>query len=258
VRPVLRSSPAFDAYQALAPHYDDFTAGYCHERWIERLEMVARSWGLSGRDVLDVACGTGRSLVPLLARGYTGAGCDLSPAMVERAEERIGGRARTLVADMRRLPDVGRFHLVTCLDDSLNYLTDPADLAPTFRGMARNLAPGGVVVFDANSLLTYRTAFATRRRTAGSQATYTWTGEGTGDVRPGDVSAAEIEVSVGGRPGIRSRHVQRHHVHGEILDALAVAGLRCVAVYGQSPGAELHRRADETRHTKVVYVARQA
>jgi SAM-dependent methyltransferase len=155
----LAPSPALAAYDALAPHYDDFTAGYQHERWLEVIESLALEHGLCGRRLLDVACGTGKSFAPMLTRGYDTTACDISPEMVAIARERADGGASVFVADMRELPDVGRFDLVTCLDDAINYIVDPADLGRAFASVGARLADGGLFVFDVNTLRTYRETF---------------------------------------------------------------------------------------------------
>src|SRR4051794_6708371 len=103
------SSDARAAYDALAPFYDRFTDGYAHEALVASLVELARHHGQAGDRALDVACGTGKSTAPLAGLGYDVAGCDLSPEMVARARERLGDGRRVLVADMRSLPDVGRF-----------------------------------------------------------------------------------------------------------------------------------------------------
>jgi ubiquinone/menaquinone biosynthesis C-methylase UbiE len=91
------------AYATLAPYYDAFTRHHRHDLWLERLERLAREHGLAGHRVLDVACGTGKSLLPLVRRGYEGAGCDLSAGMLERARAALPG-APLHRADMRALP----------------------------------------------------------------------------------------------------------------------------------------------------------
>lgn len=249
-------SPALLAYERLAPIYDRFTAGYDHDGWVARLEQLARDHGLRGRRALDVGCGTGKSFMPLLRRSYDVWACDISPAMVQRARMRAGVEpARVLVADMRALPAIGPFDLVTCLDDAVNYLLEDADLAAAFASVARVLAPGGVYVFDANSLATYRAGFGARAEFERADAAARWRGETTAPIGPGAVCSASIEIA---GTAATSRHVQRHHPERAIRTALASAGLACRAVLGQSTGGVLHEGADEEVHTKLVYVAGHA
>lgn len=254
----LTATPALLAYERLAPVYDRFTAGYDHDGWVGALEQIARHHGLFGRRALDVACGTGKSFAPLLARGYDVWACDLSPAMVARARMRPGiDPKRVVVADMRALDEVGAFafDLITCLDDAVNYLLSREDLAAAFASVARLLAPSGVYVFDANTLATYRAGFAAGATFDAPGADAVWHGETAAPIGPGSICAASIEISGAAES---SRHVQRHHTQPEIRTALASAGLACRAVLGQSTGAVLHEDADEEIHTKLVYVATRA
>src|SRR5437879_6316065 len=90
---MLSTTPLIDdtalaAYEGFAPFYDLFTHSYQHERYLENLEALAIEHGLTGRRLLDVGCGTGKSFVPMLRRGYEVVGCDISPAMVEVARGR--------------------------------------------------------------------------------------------------------------------------------------------------------------------------
>ncbi len=254
----MTATPALLAYEQLAPVYDDFTDGYDHDAWVEALERIARNHGANGVRVLDVACGTGKSFAPLLARGYDVWACDLSPAMVERARRWPGVDAdRVLVADMRELPELGAFELVTCLDDAVNYLLTVADLEAAFASVARLLAPDGVYVFDANTLATYRAGFALDAIFERPLAAAVWRGETTDPIDSGALCMASIELA-GTGDGVVSRHVQRHHPESTVRRALASAGLACRAVLGQSTGGVLHEDADEEVHTKLVYVAGRA
>ena len=139
---------AAHGYDVLAPVYDELGDAGAHARWLAAIERLAIEHGLRGRRVLDVACGTGSSFLPLLARGYEVTACDASPAMAACARAKAGPAARVHVADMRRLPRFGEFDLVTCLDDGLNHLAEPGDVLDALRGMRRNLVPGGLVGFD--------------------------------------------------------------------------------------------------------------
>jgi SAM-dependent methyltransferase len=256
VMETISAPSALLAYEQLAPVYDRFTDSYDHDGWIAGLEQIARSHGLRGHRALDVACGTGKSFEPLLTRGYDVWACDLSPAMVARA--RAGAllpAERVQVADMRALPDLGAFDLVTCLDDAVNYLLAEEDLRATFECVERALAPGGVYVFDTNSLATYRDGFSTRATFERPLADAVWRGETRGPIEAGALCAASIELGAG---AVVSRHVQRHHPEPTIRNALSSAGLACRAVLGQSTGGVLHDAADEEIHTKLVYVAVRA
>lgn len=253
----MTATPALLAYERLAPVYDDFTDGYDHDAWIGRLERIARNHGANGPRVLDVACGTGKSFAPLLGRGYDVWACDISPAMAERARRCAGiDPHRVLVADMRELPKLGAFALITCLDDAVNYLLDPEDLVAAFTSVARALAPDGVYVFDTNTLATYRAGFAVDAIFERPLAAATWRGETIGPIEPGALCAASIAFDDDG-DGV-SRHIQRHHPEPAIRHALTSAGLACRAVLGQSTGGVLHEDADEQVHTKLVYIAGRA
>src|SRR4051812_26297018 len=152
---MLREDHARRAYDALAPGYDDLTRGHDHVAWTGLLEAHAIAAGLAGKRLLDVACGTGNTIVPMVERGYDVTGVDISAAMLAEAEGKLAGSARLALADMRALPQLGEFDLVWCLGDSLNYLNSEAELAAAFAGMRRNLAADGVVVFDVNTLATF-------------------------------------------------------------------------------------------------------
>jgi SAM-dependent methyltransferase len=261
LRPLESGEAALSAYEALAPAYDEFTAGYGHERWLRVLERLALEHGLAGRRALDVACGTGKSFAPLLSRGYEVTACDISPSMVREAAVRLGNPARAFVADMRSLPAFARFDLVTCLDDAVNYLLEPEDLEAALASMRAALRPGGMVVFDTNTLHTYRTTFATDAVSESDGRLFCWRGESDAESEPGELHGATIEVFTRTHDGCWTRatshHRQRHHTRDAVQGALARAGLALRAVRGQSPGARLSVDPDEERHSKLVFLAQR-
>jgi SAM-dependent methyltransferase len=251
---------ALGAYEALAPYYDQFTAAYAHQAWLEGLERALRQLGLRGDRVLDVACGTGKSSLPLVRLGYEVSACDVSPTMVAIARERLGlPEERVFVADMRRLPALPHFDAVTCLDDAVNYLLTEGDVRATFAGIGRALRPGGILAFDVNSLRTYASTFATRSEVQGEDATFVWSGKGSSLARPGGLYRATVEVvpKEGGGRAVESIHTQRHYPRETIERLLRAAGLQPLTVFGQAPGGRLLPGPDERRHTKLLYVAQR-
>src|SRR5579884_3042773 len=116
--PIAAPEQAPAGYDSLAPFYDQFTRGYAYEPWIGAIERRARRLGMTGSRALDLACGTGNSTVPLIARGNSVMGCDISEQMVREAQRKLPDHADSfVVADMRALPALGEFDLVVCLDD---------------------------------------------------------------------------------------------------------------------------------------------
>src|SRR4051794_16241113 len=125
--------PTYEAYELLAPFYDLYTENYGHDRWLASIEAIALEHGLRGSRLLDVGCGTGKSFLPMLARGYEVTAFDISPAMVSRARDAATGtRAEVLVADARELPELGRFDIAIALDDALNYMLGDDELRAAF------------------------------------------------------------------------------------------------------------------------------
>jgi SAM-dependent methyltransferase len=255
-------SPVAEAYDALADHYDLLTTGYDHERWWRALERLLRRHGLRGARVLDAACGTGRSLEPLLRRGYHAVGCDVSAGMVARARARLGPDVELHVADLRSLPDLGRFDLITVLDDAMNYLLADDDLRAALASCARQLTPGGLLVFDTNTLATYEGAFSRAQVSGDDDTLLCWRGHGVSHDDHATYAAVTVEAftRVDGELWRRrpSHHRQRHWSTDALDAALQAADLEPREHVGQRTGAVLGGSPDERTHTKVVHVAARA
>lgn len=249
------------AYEAIAPVYDDFTAHHNYELWLGNLLPELRRHGLQGDRLLDVGCGTGKSFLPMLTRGWRITACDISPAMVELARAKVGDAARLEVADMRELPAYGEFDLVWALDDAVNYLLSAEEMGEALSGMRANLAPNGLLMFDVNTLLAYRTFFAEEHRVERGGRELVWRGQGSSETPPGSISEArfEAEIAGGGNGGVETHvHRQRHFPEAEIRELFEAAGLECLDVFGHGFDAVPEQPADDLAHTKFVYIARLA
>jgi SAM-dependent methyltransferase len=250
---------ACEAYESTAAGYDLLTGGYSYERWLGALERLAFAHGLRGRRLLDIACGTGASFIPMLTRGYLVTGCDISPQMLERAR-RKAPQASLHVADMRRLPRFGAFDLITCLDDALNYLLSEDDLESALSGIAANLDPVGLAIWDLNTIAQYRGQFSRDQIIAGDDQYIGWAARpAPGEISAGDLIEIAVDVFTRSR-GTRwerasSVHRQRHWPPGRVAAISCRAGLRLLSINGQHRGAVLGQDLDELTHTKAIYVA---
>lgn len=148
----IRSKRAPKNQRGSDPYARDFAQIY-HEAWssfirAEAPAIVARLRGF--RRVVDLACGTGVLAAALTRAGHDVLGLDASPAMLAIAR-RTAPRAtfrRAAFGD----PLPAGVDAVICTFDSLNYLRRPMLLTATFRRVAEALQPGGLFLFDMNTM----------------------------------------------------------------------------------------------------------
>jgi SAM-dependent methyltransferase len=163
------------------------------------------------------------------------------------------------VADMRRLPVFGRFDLVTCLDDAVNHLLSADEVADALAGLRANLAPGGLLVFDVNTLAAYRGMPDVV--VEDDERLLRWRGALAELSAPGGEAEVVIDVFVHEGGGLwrrsLSRQRHRHHPVEELCELIEDAGLELAAVVGQRPGAVLDVELDEQLHRKAVFIARR-
>jgi SAM-dependent methyltransferase len=103
----------------------------------------AQSW-------LDLCCGTGALLKLVTKAGFSAVGVDLSPHQLKHARKNAP-RAKLLRADVREFALARRFDVITCMFDSLNYLTTKRDLLRAFRKARQHLGADALFIFDMNT-----------------------------------------------------------------------------------------------------------
>ena len=143
-------------YDALAANYDALTGDVEYEKRADFLEKLFRRSRIPVHTVLDLACGTGTMTWILTGRGYEMIGVDGSEEMLAAAMSKSGsveGIAPVFLhQSMPKLDLYGTVDGAICCLDSLNYLTDPKDVQRTFDRLRLFIAPGGVLIFDINTV----------------------------------------------------------------------------------------------------------
>ena len=233
-----------DPYERLALIYDHMMAHVDYAMWAEYVRALwERHQGGEPTDCFDAACGTGRFLAELGAPGLRMGGADASSAMLEKARRRLPRRARLSCQDLRELRDGGQWALVTCLYDSLNYLTESRDLARALEHLAALCEAGGLVIFDIcterNSLEHFKDRTEHGRADGWSWERHSWYDK---DARLHH-NEFLVEHAASGRRFVEV-HRQRIYAVDEVADLATAAGLEVLARYaefGMKPGDE---RAD--------------
>lgn len=159
-----------EAYTGFAEVYDLFMDNVPYQEWSHYLISLLKEHQVFQGLVLELGCGTGRMTRLLAQAGYDMIGVDSSEEMLQIAREKewdkaksdasVAGQEETdilyLLQDMREFELYGTVKAVVCVCDSLNYILEEEDLLTVFRLVNNYLDPGGVFIFDMNTLYKYR------------------------------------------------------------------------------------------------------
>ena len=122
----------------------------------EELEVTEEDALISERNlVLDLGCGTGTLTELLYEKGYDMIGVDSSEEMLQIAMDKkfeTQSDILYLCQDMRELDLYSTVGTVVSVCDSLNYLLMDEDVLETFRLVNNYLFPGGIFIFDFNTI----------------------------------------------------------------------------------------------------------
>jgi len=99
--------------------------------------------------ILDLCCGTGQLMQPLLEAGYQVTGLDGSAAMLDYARQNAP-LGHYLLDDARTFYRPDQFDAAFSTSASLNHIMTLADLTLVFRNVYQALRPGGLFIFDLN------------------------------------------------------------------------------------------------------------
>lgn len=159
-----------EAYTGFAAVYDLFMDNVPYGEWSRYLVSLLQEHGVPEGLVLELGCGTGKMTRLLAQAGYDMIGVDFSEEMLQIAREKewaadesetldTGKKAADilyLLQDMREFELYGTVKAVVCVCDSLNYILEEEELLTVFSLVNNYLDPGGIFIFDMNTLYKYR------------------------------------------------------------------------------------------------------
>lgn len=214
------------SYSILAKYYDKFTHKDCdYERWSQYLYDVATS--CSAREVVDIACGTGKMTKQLCLSGLRVIGVDQSVDMLTEARAKC--KANFIQQDMRKLELAHTVDMAVCVNDGVNYLSDK-ELQPFFERVAACLKNGAPFVFDVSS--EYKLTQVIGNNVFfldGDQETLLWTNSLKNSCVEMNLTLFALDGS-GRYERFDEGHVQHIHTQAAIENALKHAGFTVVDI----------------------------
>ena len=148
-----------EAYTSFAAVYDTFMDNIPYEEWEKYLKSLLYEYGVREGLVLELGCGTGNMTEILAQSGYDMIGVDNAEEMLEIAIEKrmkSGLDILYLQQDMRAFELYGTVKVIVSVCDSVNYILEEEELEEVFRLVNNYLDPGGVFIFDFNTVYKYR------------------------------------------------------------------------------------------------------
>lgn len=118
---------------------------------VDELPILLRLAGEAGGPILDLACGTGRTTLPMAGAGFEVVGVDMSEPMLARAREKAREQGLAIafhLQDCSRLELPLTARMVTMTGHAFQEFLSNAAQDELLHSVSRHLAPGGVVVFD--------------------------------------------------------------------------------------------------------------
>lgn len=140
-------------YSGLSKIYDFMMSGVDYESWADYTLETIREFGGDSSRILDLACGTGSTTIPLAKRGVNAVGLDLAPSMLEIAREKaalMNLNIDFVEMNMLDLDFPEPFDSIVSFQDGINYLTGEGDFDRLAAAVSQNLKMDGLFLFDLN------------------------------------------------------------------------------------------------------------
>lgn len=139
-------------YDAIAPFYDSE-----HAHFSEDLDLYSNfAEACGGGKILELACGSGRALLPLAREGYALTGVDTSASMLELArqrlqEEELTARCTLVQQDMCKLQLGQKFRLAFIALGSFAHIITRTQQQQALAAVRAHLSPGGTFIVDISN-----------------------------------------------------------------------------------------------------------
>ncbi len=244
-----------EAYTGFAQVYDEFMEDVPYETWFSFVMEQLKKEGITDGLLLDLGCGTGKFTRMLSRAGYDMIGVDGSGEMLTVARENTeDSTILYLCQDMRSFELYGTVRAIVCTCDTMNYLLTPQDFVQTLRLVNNYLDPGGIFIFDLNTMYRFREVMGSATIAEnGEDASFIW--ENYFDEESGR-NEYDLTLFIRQEDGLFERFFEMHeeqgYFHEQILDFIRQSGMEYVTCFDAADGGAIRETSE-----KVFYIARE-
>lgn len=223
-------------YRDFAFYYDRLMSDVDYAGWADYIVEIIKRNKLRPELIADLGCGTGSFCLEMAKRGYDMIGIDLSSEMLSCARQKAleaGADILFLNQDMTSFELYGTVDVITCLVDSINYITYKSDLKRLFKLVRNYLNPAGLFIFDINTPYKFEAVFSSNVFCETSEeVSYIW--ENSFDRAK---KLCRFDLTFFAKEGELYRrfdevHYERCYLPEELKAMLLSAGLSVRSVYG--------------------------
>ncbi len=246
-----------ESYGEFARVYDLFQDNIDYQSWSQYLIDCLKEYGILDGLVLDLGCGTGTVTELLADAGYDMIGVDNSEEMLSEAMEKreeSGHQILYLLQEMEEFELYGTVRAVVSVCDSLNYLTEEEALLTTFRLVNNYLDPGGLFVFDMNTVYKYETMIGDQTIAENrEEGSFIWENEYDSET---GINIYALTLFLPREDGLYEKteevHYQKAYPEKKVRELLEKAGMEVLCVYDAYT-----KDAPKEDSGRLTYIARE-
>lgn len=244
-------------YSFFSSVYDALTENVNYADRADYIADLLADNGIKGGILLDLACGTGTLSIEMANKGFEVIGVDSSADMLSVAMNNAYESDKSILflcQPMQQLDLYGTINAAICTLDSINHLTDPADVQATFDKVSLFTEPGGIFIFDVNTVYKHREILASNTFVYDMDDVYcVWQNslDSETDTVQIDLDIFE-EVDDGIYERMQESFCERAYSLSTIEEMLCKAGFETVAVYD-----ELSREEPKENSERLFVIARK-
>ncbi len=244
------------SYNRFASCYDLLTQNIDYKKRAEYFDKIIKQNKVSGKILVDLACGTGTLSECFEDLGYDVVGVDISEQMLSVAMDKKFNKQSNIIylnQSMQELDLFGTIDIAVCALDSINHLTKPEDVISAFLRVSLFLSEDGIFIFDVNSVYKQKEVLSDNTFVYDCEDVYcVWQNTPKeNNITEISLDFFEYDDKTNSYYRYKESFCERAYTHEEILSFMETAGLELIALYGDDSFCE---PSENTQ--RLIYVTR--